>query len=64
MRLRVHVSSKRTRRTHYVLSDSQVTDDSTQVNITGDDLVHYLEVKQEYERWQEKLKNARRCGWV
>jgi hypothetical protein len=64
MRLKVYVSSKRTRRTHYVLADSPVTDDATEVNITGDELVRYLEAKQEYERWQWRIKNARRVGWV
>lgn len=64
MRLRVYVSSKRTRSTHYAVSDSPITDDATTVNVTGDELVKYLEVKQEYERWQVRLRNAKRSGWI
>lgn len=65
MRLAVYVSSQRTRRVRYSLSDSK-TDDSVQVTMSDTDLVEYLRVKQEYEGWQQRIGRAKRYGggWV
>lgn len=65
-RLSVHISAKRTRRTHYVISDSPVTDDAVEGGISPDDLVKYLQAKQEFEKWQRRLSSARRWGgsWI
>jgi hypothetical protein len=66
VRLNVFVSSHPTKRTRYALSDSPTTTDAVRVSIDPQDLVTYLAVKQEYERWQERIKRAKRYagGWV
>jgi hypothetical protein len=61
MRLKIFVSGHASKRTRYVISDSQIAD-ATEVSIDPQDLVNYLAVKQEYERWQERLMRAKRYG--
>lgn len=65
MRLKLFISGHASKRTRYVISDSQITD-ATEVSISPEDLVSYLTAKQEYERWQWRLMRAKRYGggWV
>lgn len=60
MRLKVFISSRQSKRTRYALSDSPVTTDAVEASISPEDLVSYLSVKQEYERWQDRIKSAKR----
>jgi hypothetical protein len=67
VRLKMYVSAHASKRTRYTISDSPITADARQVSISQEDLVSYLQAKQEYERWQERMKAAKRCyggGWV
>jgi hypothetical protein len=60
MKLKVFISSHQSKRTRYALSDSPVTTDAVEASIDPQDLATYLAIKQEYERWQDRIKQAKR----
>lgn len=66
MRLKVFISSRVSKRTRYVLSDSPTIAETVEASISSEDLISYLTAKQEYERWQERMMRAKRYGggWI